>query len=94
MGFLDEWSLLLGLFLVHALGYKLLDFLTIVLVEGHIVITYQVITFLTRRFRCLTIAPLLPSQHGLTDMDTTVVDDIGLNNPIAIGLHNLCQRPA
>ena len=94
MGFLDEGSLLLGLLLVHTLCNKLLDLLAVVLVEGHVVVAYQVVALLARAFRRLTVAPLQPGEHRLADVDTTVVDDVGLHHAVAVGLHNLSQRPA
>ena len=46
VSFLNQWSLLLGLFFVHALGNEFLDFLTVMLVKGYIVVANQVIALL------------------------------------------------
>ena len=51
------------------------------------------ITLLASLFWGDTIAPLQPSKHRLTNVDTAVIDDIRLYHLIAIGFHNLCQRP-
>ena len=94
VGFLDERCLLFGFLLVHALGHELLHLFTIVLVEGHIVVTDEVVTFLTTRLWCLAIAVFQPCQHRFADMDTTVVHDVGLHHLVTIGFHDLCQRPS
>ena len=44
--------------------------------------------------RCLAIAPLQPGEHRFTDVYTAIVHDIGLHYLVAVGLHDLCQRPA
>ena len=98
----DEWCLVLGTFLsllfVHTLCNKLrlelLHLLTIVLVESHIVVADEVVTLLSARLRSLSIAPLLPSEHGLTDMYSTVVHYIGLHHTVAVNFHDLCERPS
>ena len=64
------------------------------LVESHVVVADEVVALLAARLGSLTITPLQPGQHRLTDMDTTVIHDIGLHHLVAIGLHDLCQRPA
>ena len=94
VGFLDERCLLLGFLLVHALGHEFLHLLTIVLVEGHIVVADEVVTFLTTGLWCLAIAVFQPCQHRLADMDTTVVHDVGLHHLVTIGFHDLRQRPS
>ena len=45
---LDERSLLLSLFFVHALSHEFLYLLAVVLVEGYIVVTNQVVALLAR----------------------------------------------
>ena len=94
MGFLDERSLLLGFLLIHALCHEFLDFLTIVLVKSNIVVTDKVVALLAGSLWCLTISPFLPSQHGLADVDTTVIDDVGFHHTVTISCLNLSQRPA
>ena len=91
---LNERSLLLSLFFVHATFNKLLYFFAIMLIEGNIVITNQVIALLAACLRSFAIAIFQPSQHRLTDMYASVVDNIGLHYTITVSLHNLCQRPA
>ncbi len=98
---LDERSLVLSLLsgslfvhaILHILLLELCDFLTVVLVESHIVVADEVVALLARSLRSLAVAPLEPSEHRLADVDTTVVYDIGLDHLVAVGLHNLCQRP-
>ena len=102
MGLLDERSLLLGLLLglvgTHAasliLGLELSHLLAIVLVEEHVEVADQVVTLLVGRLGRDAVAPLLPGQHRLADMDATVVDDIGLDHAVAIGLEDARQRPS
>ena len=99
MSLLDQWSLCLcflcGSFLVHAilhvLSLELCDFLTIVLVEGYIVVADEVVALLAGSFRSFAIAPLEPSEHRLTDVNTTVVNDVCLDYLVAVGFHNLSQ---
>ena len=102
MSFLDERSFLLGfflsLFLTHAfagvLCGELLHLLTIMLVEGHIIVADKMVALLTAGLRSLTVAIFQPCQHRLADMNTTVVHDIGLHNLIAVGLHDFGKRPS
>ena len=86
-------SFLCGSFFVHAilhvLSLELCDFLTIVLVEGYIVVADEVV--LAGSFRSFAIAPLEPGEHRLTDVDTTVVNDVCLDYLVAVSLHNLGQ---
>ena len=53
------------------------------LIEEDVEVTDEVVALLTRTLRRSTIPPALPSKHRLTDMDTTVVDDISLEDSIA-----------
>ena len=99
VGFLDEGSLGLGLLcgclVVHALCQilclELGHLLTVVLVEGHVVVAYQMVALLAAGLRSLAVAPLEPCQHALADVYTAVVYDIGLHHAVAVGFHNLCQ---
>ena len=91
---LDKRSLLLCFLLVHALSHELLHLLTIMLVEADIVVANEMVTLLATRLGSLTIAVFQPSQHRLTDMYTAVIHDVGLHHLIAVGLHDLSQRPA
>ena len=93
MGFLNERSLLLGFLLIHALSHEFLNLLTVVLIEEHVVVANQMIAFLAAALRCFAITPFQPSQHRLTDMNSTVVHDIGLHHLVTVGCHDLCQRP-
>ena len=43
------------------------------------------------RFGRYAVAPFQPCQHGFADMDTAVVDDIGLDHAITVGLQYFCQ---
>lgn len=63
------------------------------LVESHVIVTDEMVTLFTAGLGSLTIAPFQPSEHRLTDMNTTVVDDIRLHYLIAVRLHDLRQRP-
>ena len=64
------------------------------LVEGYIVVADEVVALLAGSFRSFAIAPLEPGEHRLTDVDTTVVNDVCLDYLVAVSLHNLSQRPA
>ena len=94
MGFLDEGSLLFGLLFVHAQCNQFLDFFAVMLVEGYIVVAYEVVTLLARGFRCLTVAPFEPCQHALTDVDTAVVHDVGLDHLVTVGFDDACEGAA
>ena len=93
MSLLDERCFLLCLLFIHTLSHQLLNLVTIMLIESHIVVANQVVAFLTGRFGCLTIAVFQPGKHRLTDVDTAVVYDIGLHHLVTISLHDLSQRP-
>ena len=88
-GFLHERRGGLGLFGGHAFGFQFFQFLFVMFVEQHIEITDKVVAFFPGLFGGDTVAPLLPSQHRFTDMNTPVIDDIGFHHPIAIGFQNL-----
>ena len=90
---LDKRSLLLGLFFVHSLGHEFLYLLAVVLIEGYIVVTDEVVALLAAGFWCLTVAVFQPCKHGFADVDTTVVDNIRLHYLVSVSLHNLRQRP-
>ena len=102
VSFHDEWSLVLGfllsLFLVHALSdelrFQFVALLFIVFVEEHVEVTNEVVALLVCRFGCDAVAPLDPSEHRLHDVYTTVVDDIGLDDFVAVGLHDLGEAPS
>ena len=102
MSLLDERSLLLSLFLSgifrhsfsHILLQELVALCFVVLVECHIVVADEVVALLSRRFWSLTVAIFEPCEHRLTDVNATVVDDIGLHHLIAVSLHNLRERPS
>ena len=91
-------GLLLGLLVGHALSLKLslklLNLLAVVLVEGHIVVANQVVALLAACLGCLAVAPFQPCQHRLADVYSAVVHDVGLDNAVAVCLHNLCKAPA
>ena len=57
----------LGLFFAHAftleLRHQLFYLSLIMLVESHIIVTYQMVAFLAGRFGSFTVTVLLPSQH-------------------------------
>ena len=61
------------------------------LVERHIEIANEVVALLSYLFWCDAIAPLLPCEHGLTDVNTSVVHNVGLYHLVAVGFHYLCQ---
>ena len=52
------------------------------------------VAFLAGRFGSHAVAPFLPGEHGLADMDTAVVYDIGLNHFVTIGFQDLRQAIA
>ena len=102
VGFLDErcflLGFLLGAFLVHAFAHvlagKLIAFGLVVLVELHVEVADKVVTFLAGALWSGAVAPFLPCQHGLADVDAAVVHDVGLHHLVAVGFHNACQRGA
>ena len=49
------------------------------------------VAFLAGRFGSHAVAPFLPGEHGLADMDTAVVYDVRLYHFIAVCLHDLGQ---
>ena len=101
MCLLDEGGFSLGLFLGvlfgHAFGQVLclerLALFLVVLVERHVEVANEVVAFLAGRFRCGAVAPFLPCQHRLADVYAAVVHDVGLHHAVAVGGHDLRQRP-
>ena len=91
-------SAFLCLFIGHAFslkfGRKFCQLGTIMLVEGHVIVANEVVAFLSRALGSCAIAPLFPCQHRLTDMYSAVVNDVCLHHTVAVGLHNLSQRPS
>ena len=102
MSLLDERRLVLGLLLCGILGHSLCHILPcelitlclIVLIERHIIVADEVIALLSAALGGLAVAPLQPGEHTLADVYAAVIDDIRLHNLVAIGLHNLRQRPS
>ena len=94
MCFLDEGSLLLGGFFVHAFFHQFLYLLAVVLVKGHIIVSNQVVALLAAAFGCFAVAVVLPCQHALADVDSAVVNDVGLDNLVSVGLHDVGQSPS
>ena len=88
----------LSLVFIHTTGYvlclELCTFVLVMLIKKHVEIAYEVVAFLSSRLGRTTVTPLYPRQHRLHNMDTTVVDNVGFDNPVAVGLHNFSQRPA
>ena len=99
-GFLHQrrfgFGLCLRFIVTHSLrcklSHQLLYFRLIMLIERDIIITYQVVAFLAGSFGSFTVSVFLPCQHGFTDMDTTVVYNIGFYHFIAVRSHDICQR--
>ena len=90
-GFLHQGRGSLGFFLRHALGFEGCGLFFQLIAEEDVEVANQMVALLARRFRCRAIAPLLPGEHRLANMDATVVHDIGLDYLVAIGLQNPCQ---
>ena len=91
---LDKRGLLLGLLGTHALLDQFLDFGLIVLVKGYIEVANQVVALLAGGLGRCAVAPLEPGEHRLADVDTAVVDDVGLDHLVAVGLHDFGQAVA
>ena len=81
--------MLLGLLLALALGHELLDLGLVVLVELDVVLAHQVVALHARRGGRLAAAVELPCQHRLADVDATVIDQVGLDDRVAVGLEDL-----
>ena len=102
MGFLHERTFFLGLLLgsfgLHAFGletcFELCHFGAVVLVEGYVVVAYQVVTLLARGLGRFAVAVFQPGQHRFTDVDAPVVHDVGLDHAVAVGFNHTGQCPA
>ena len=102
MGLLYQRSLILGFLLgslfvhafCHELGFQFLHLLAVVLVESHIEVTDEVVALHAACLWSNAVAPLLPCEHRLADVDTTVVHDICLHHLVAVCRHDLRQRPS
>ncbi len=80
-----------GLFVLagcHEFGYLRL----VLLIETYVVVSDEVIPFLTGTLRRLTVAELQPCEHGFADMNTAVVDDIRLHHFPSVRLLDLSDR--
>ena len=53
------------------------------LVKEDVEVADQVVTLLACALGRRAIPPALPSEHGLTDVDPAVVDDVGLEDAVA-----------
>ena len=53
------------------------------LVKEDVEVADQVVALLPRTLGRRTITPALPSEHGLTDVDPAVINDIGLEDAVA-----------
>ena len=62
------------------------------LVELNIVVAHKVVTLNTCALRCCTITITQPRNHRLTDVDTTVVYKVCLDNLITVCSQNLRNR--
>ena len=85
-------SLLLGGLFVHSACHQLGDLLLVLFVKTHVVITDEVVAFLTAGLRRLAVTELQPCEHGLADMNTTIIDNIGLHYFPSVRLLNLRNR--
>ena len=102
VGFLHERTFFLGLLLgsfgLHAFGletcFELCHFGAVVLVEGYVVVAYQVVTLLARGLGRFAVAVFQPGQHRFTDVDAPVVHDVGLDHAVAVGFNHTGQCPA
>ena len=79
---------LFGILFAHALRHKVGNFGFEVLVKFHIEIADEVVALLARFLGGDSVAPLLPSEHRLADVDTTVVYDVGFHHLVAVCLEN------
>ncbi len=72
--------------------HDFLQFGLIMLVEQHIEVTDKVVPLFPSLFGRNAVAPFLPCKHGFADVDTTVVDYVGLNHAVAACLQDFSQR--
>ena len=70
------------------------DFVFIVAVEGYVEVADKVVALLARRFGSHSVAPFEPGEHRLADVDSTVIDDVCLDNAVAAGLKNAAEAVA
>ena len=61
-------------------------------VECHIEIADEVVAFLAGFLGSDPFAPFLPCEHRLADMDTAVVDDVGLHHLVPVGFKDAGER--
>ena len=83
MGLDEGRRLLLGLFLRQAASDQFLHFALVKLVESHITVSHQVVSLDAGRFGRLPVKALLPSQHGLADVNTAVVHQSSLDDLVS-----------
>ena len=91
------FSFSLSIFFIHTFGHKLglqlLHLSAVVLIEGYVIVANQVVALLAAAFRSLAVAVLEPCQHRLTDVDTTIVDNVRLHDAVAVSLYYASQGP-
>ena len=69
-------------------GLERAQLLAVMLVEEHVEVAHEVVALLAGRLRRGALAPLLPREHGLADVDAAIVDDVRLDHPVAVGLED------
>ena len=61
-------------------------------VKFHIVISHQFVAFGLRRFGCCSISEFFPSQHRFTNVDSSIIDDLGFDDIVAFFFQNISDR--
>ena len=88
----EDWSRLLSLLLAHTASNKLLNLCLVVLVKLNVVVTNKVVTLNASALWCSTVTVTLPRNHRLTDVYTTVVYKVCLDNLVTVCSQNLRNR--
>ena len=83
-----------GLLFRHAFRFEGGSLFFQFVAEKNVEVADQVVAFLAGRFGSHAVAPFLPGEHGLADMDTAVVYDVRLYHFIAVRFHDLGQAVA
>ena len=75
-GLLHHGSFLCRFFGIHAFGFQCLGLFAVHAGKFHIEMTYEMVSFLARFLRCLSLAKMQPGHHRLADGYAAVVVDI------------------
>ena len=85
-------SFLFGGIFVYTFRNEFGNLRLVLLIETYVIVADEVITFLAGTLRRLAVAELEPCEHGFADMNTAVIDYVGLDHFPSVCLLDLSDR--